>query len=784
MSPSKELPVSREEALDVIDLCSPIAQALLGVALIPPESFTGVPMLRYHIADTLTRTPSPLELEKAHKKLAILTNLASYASRIHTSLEENETDTDLRTQKQSEMFLDIYQAYEEGGDKLGIKAPTGVGKTNLFLLALEGATDSSSELRSLVLVPRIGLVEQTYARIDSVGFKLDAGRVYSAKKEHGREVTIMTYQTMQAMTERGEISPDSYDLLILDEAHLAIGEKTKAAIKSLTPSLILGVTATHEYNKNRTVQKALGMEMVHEMYVREAIELGLLADCRVVLGKTSYDLSSVTIKNTGEYDEKELQVAIDTTARNMAGAQLYQSLCEKVNDDGSISRTPAIMYSAGVAHAVHMSEILRELGVNAQAIWGKMKPQEQKAILDAYERGEIDVLVNDALLGTGTDLPRTKAVFFLAPKFSSVTVEQYAGRALRLTDTGEEALIVHILDQDNRAKGRQVLFSEILQGASARGPNAPTIRSRTAKEFRSKVLPEIEGLEVIVDEQEVERVTRENQEKREEEIFKIPDGYILATPESLGLSEDETRWRYKGKFQIGKIMQSIRISLDAKDKKNGSHELDEFNERIYSKTGKDGIYLHPEVLKILREYIAQKTLQIPDGYLLIALESLGLSKDETRWKKNGKFSPGNIIKSIRISLGLKDKKNGSHELDEFNRGVIMNENKGGYLSPEALETAKEYIVQNTLELTDRYILATPESLGLSKDETRWRQKDKFSPGKMIQSIRISLDAKDKKNGTHELDEFNRGVITKGGFGSCFSPKALEMAKEYIRSTSH
>src|SRR5205807_7146316 len=57
-------------------------------------------------------------------------------------------------------------------------------------------------------------------------------------------LTIQTYAWFTRHV--GSLSRDAYQLVICDEAHTALGEKTSAAIRSFPEPIYIGMTATEE----------------------------------------------------------------------------------------------------------------------------------------------------------------------------------------------------------------------------------------------------------------------------------------------------------------------------------------------------------------------------------------------------------------------------------------------------------------------------------------------------------------------------------------------------------
>ena len=102
---------------------------------------------------------------------------------------------------------------------------------------------------------------------------------------------------------------------------------------------------------------------------------------------------------------------------------------------------PGVVYSAGVRHAHNVAEAFRTQGIKAKAVSGETPKRELTRILAAYERGEIDVLVNAQLLAEGWNSPRATVCMHLAPTASRRIYQQRVGRVTR-RQPGKEAGIV------------------------------------------------------------------------------------------------------------------------------------------------------------------------------------------------------------------------------------------------------------------------------------------------------------------------------------------------------
>jgi hypothetical protein len=94
-----------------------------------------------------------------------------------------------------------------------------------------------------------------------------------------------------------------------------------------------------------------------------------------------------------------------------------------------------------VRHAHNVAKAFVDAGLKAKAVSGETPKRELTRVLAAYERGEIDVLVNAQLLAEGWNSPRATVCMHLAPTASKRIYQQRVGRVTR-RNPGKEAGIV------------------------------------------------------------------------------------------------------------------------------------------------------------------------------------------------------------------------------------------------------------------------------------------------------------------------------------------------------
>ncbi|UTI64523.1 DEAD/DEAH box helicase family protein [Paraconexibacter antarcticus] len=309
---------------------------------------------------------------------------------------------------------------------------TGAGKT----VAAMGFVEASHTGGILILTHRRNLVDQFHGELKQRGY---ADRITPALL--GGEgvdlangpVTVETYQWF--VRHAGNISP-AYTIVICDEAHTALGEKTSAAIREWTGPIFVGMTATGALIARHVTD--LFPTQTSRFDLAQAARRGVIAPLRGIRippGAGVKTIANVPLRRGDvdvEFDQEMLAELLDQLPFNMAIADLYKT---------RFAGVPGVIYAAGVRHAYNVAESLRAIDIKAQAVSGETPKRELAQILADYESGEIDVLVNAQLLAEGWNSPRATVCMHLAPTASKRIYQQRVGRVTR-THPGKEAGVV------------------------------------------------------------------------------------------------------------------------------------------------------------------------------------------------------------------------------------------------------------------------------------------------------------------------------------------------------
>ena len=308
---------------------------------------------------------------------------------------------------------------------------TGAGKT----VAALGFVEASRTGGVLILTHRRNLVDQFLGELKDRGYAKRISPALLRRQDRADgPVTVETYQWF--VRNSGNIS-DAYSIVICDEAHTALGEKTSAAIRRWLGPVFIGMTATGALIARHVTD--LFPTQTSRFDLAQAARRGVIAPLRCIRippGPNVRTLAKVPLRKgevDQDFDQEELAALLDQGPFNAAVADLYRV---------RFKHLPGIVYSAGVKHAYNVAQAFKAAGMKADAVSGETPKRELARILAAFERGEIDVLINAMLLAEGWNSPRATVCMHLAPTASRRVYQQRVGRVTRRHPGKEAGLVV------------------------------------------------------------------------------------------------------------------------------------------------------------------------------------------------------------------------------------------------------------------------------------------------------------------------------------------------------
>ncbi|MGH2915611.1 MAG: DEAD/DEAH box helicase [Solirubrobacteraceae bacterium] len=247
---------------------------------------------------------------------------------------------------------------------------TGAGKTVAALGFVEGSRTGGV----LILTHRRNLVDQFNGELRDRGYRdrICAPLLDGHDSPKG-PVTVETYQWF--VRNAGRVS-DAYAIVICDEAHTALGEKTSAAIRAWAGPIFIGMTATGALIARHVTD--LFPTQTSRFDLAQAARRGVISPLRCIRippGPGVRTIAKVPLRRgevDTEFDQEMLAELLDQTPFNVAIADLYKTRFNGV---------PGVVYAAGVKHAYNVAQAFRDLGIKAKGVSGETPKRELARIL-------------------------------------------------------------------------------------------------------------------------------------------------------------------------------------------------------------------------------------------------------------------------------------------------------------------------------------------------------------------------------------------------------------------
>lgn len=317
-------------------------------------------------------------------------------------------------------------ALETHGNTLGV-APTGSGKT-VMLSHVAGKYPTS-----LILQHREELVHQnmnTFRRVNP-DFVVDVFKA-NRKRFLKNGATFAMVQTLMRPKNLEKMKP--VDIFVIDESHHAAANgylKIIERAKELNPQVkIFGVTAT-PIRGDKKALKGIFNNVCDQIDIVELIHSGHLVKPRTFVIDCGFKADMDRVREEArkmrlnEIDMTKVEEIMDKEA-------VTDRVIEEWKKQAGDRRT--VVFCSTVAHAVHVTESFVKSGVTAKVIYGDMPKDERKKTLTELDRGEIQVVVNVAVLTEGFDSQPISCVVLLRPCSHKSTMIQMIGRGLRPVD--------------------------------------------------------------------------------------------------------------------------------------------------------------------------------------------------------------------------------------------------------------------------------------------------------------------------------------------------------------
>lgn len=330
---------------------------------------------------------------------------------------------------QAEAKAAVFEQWDKGALKTLLVLPTGCGKTIVFAKVAEDCVRQG--YRVLILAHRGELLEQAADKIKkSTNLGCATEKAEQTCLGSWFRITVGSVQSMQREKRLSQFSEDYFNVIIIDEAHHCISDGYQKVLQHFPSAKVLGVTATPDRGDMRNLGEFFE-SLAYEYTLPKAIREGYLSPIKAMTIPLQLDLSGVSIQS-GDFKAGDIATALDPYLH-----QIADEMMKYCRDRKTVVFLPLVKTSQ------KFKEILNEKGFKAAEVNGESKDRTE--VLEAFDKGEYNVLCNSMLLTEGWDCPSVDCVIVLRPTKVRSLYSQMVGRGTRLCEGKSYLLLLDFL---------------------------------------------------------------------------------------------------------------------------------------------------------------------------------------------------------------------------------------------------------------------------------------------------------------------------------------------------
>ena len=341
---------------------------------------------------------------------------------------------------QMDFISNLKRIYSHGNKRALLISATGTGKTYASAFGIR----ELGFKRILFLVHRNQIASQALKSYKNVfDNRVSMGLVSGYNHDYKADFVFATMQTMSKREILEKYSPDTFEAIVIDEAHHSSADSYQRIIEYFKPQFWLGMTATPDKrvteNDDKNIYELFDYQIACEIRLQQAMEENLLCPFHY-FGIT--DLELITDSNTREEKLRNFSLLTSDTR--------VDYIIEKANYYGySGERVKGLIFCSWIDEAKELSKKFNERGLRTIVLCGD--DSEEKRI-DAIERlagkdseDALDYILSVDIFSEGVDIVEVNQVIMLRPTESPIVFIQQLGRGLRKAEGKEYVIILDFI---------------------------------------------------------------------------------------------------------------------------------------------------------------------------------------------------------------------------------------------------------------------------------------------------------------------------------------------------
>lgn len=418
-------------------------------------------------------------------------------------------------------ITNLRKILEAGEERALLISATGTGKTYASAFAMR----ELGFKKVLFLVHRGQLARQTKKSYEKVFAKsVSMGLVGAGYHESDCDYVFATVQTLNRDTHLLEYGPETFDCIVLDEAHHTSADTYQKVMNYFKPRLCLGMTATPDKRDDtidgKNIYEIFNYQIAYEIRLQQAMEENMLCPFHYfgISDISLMDKKQIKAKKISERDFNQLTG--DERVRHIIKQANYYSysgdrvkgliFCSRIDESESLSEKFNQIINPATG------DFYRTIALNGNASEDERQEAFERLAIDADQTSEkkqpLDYIFSVEILNEGVDIVEVNQVIMLRPTQSPIVFIQQLGRGLRKAEGKEYVVILDFIGNYNnnfmipialsgdRSYNPDTIRKYVISGNSTI-PGASTVHfDEIAKDKIFSSIDKIKGMKSIIKE--------------------------------------------------------------------------------------------------------------------------------------------------------------------------------------------------------------------------------------------------------------------------------------------
>ena len=249
---------------------------------------------------------------------------------------------------------------------------------------------------------------------------------------------------------------DTFDLIVVDEAHHALANAFVTCIDHLKPKHLIGMTATPWRGDGATLDTVFG-EPIAKVSLIEGMRMGYLAKVDYRLMCDNIDWKAIPTLTQNPMSVRDLNKRLFVPQRD------DEVIKHLLNTMESVSKPRIAIFSPSKKHADEFSRKLNANRIPTANASIDDKVSRRRILMD-FSTGKLKAITAVDVLNEGIDIPDVNILVFLRATHSRRIFVQQLGRGLRIAPGKDKVIVLDFVTDIRRMAAVADLNKEAKNG--------------------------------------------------------------------------------------------------------------------------------------------------------------------------------------------------------------------------------------------------------------------------------------------------------------------------------